>query len=285
MSRTARPAARRAPGRALGVRGLAAAGAVVVLGAGLSACASPGDDEDPEHRSFPLTGRTLTVDSDDSALEIVASDGREAGTVGVTRWFDGSVVLGGDPEVTWAMRDGRLVLRVRCSGVVADCAARHRVEVPRGVAVRVEDGDGSVRASGFRTALDIRTGDGSVRVSGSSGPLRVRTGDGSVRITDTSGPVRLHTGDGSVRADLSSRRVYARTSDGSVGLELRAVPDLVEARTGDGPVTISVPRDTYRVTTKTGDGRVDVSVPRSDTSGHVVSAHTGDGKVTVRTAN
>lgn len=279
MSRTARPVHRTA------VRAAAVAGAVVVLVAGVGACASPGDDEDPERRSFALSGPTLTVDSDDSALEIVAVDGREAGTVGVTRWFEGSVMLGGDPEVTWTMRGDRLVLRVKCSGVVADCAARHRVEVPRGVAVRVEDGDGSVRASGFREALDIRTGDGSVRVSGSSGPLRVRTGDGSVRITDTSGPVRLHTGDGSVHADVSSREVSARTNDGSVSLELGTVPDLVEAHTGDGSVTIAVPRETYRVTTETGDGAVDVSVPRSDTSRHVVSAHTGDGKVTVRTAN
>ncbi|MEV6959508.1 DUF4097 family beta strand repeat-containing protein [Streptomyces sp. NPDC051207] len=293
MSRTAR--------RTASVR--AVAGAVVVLVAGVSACAAAGDDKDPERRSFALSGRTLTVDSDDSALEIVAADGHKEGAVEVTRWFDGSVALGEDPEVTWEMKGDRLVLRVHCTGMVADCEARHRIEVPRGVAVKVEDGDGSVRASGFREALDIRTGDGAVRVSdssgplrvrtgdgsvsvnGSSGPLRVRTGDGSVRVTDTSGPVRVHTGDGSVSADVSSRKVSARTTDGSVHLELGAVPDLVEARTGDGSVTIAVPRETYRVTTRTGDGSVNVSVPRSDTSAHVVSAHTGDGKVTVRTAN
>jgi hypothetical protein len=281
MSRTARHTAR----RTASVRAAAVTGAVVVLVAGVSACATAGDDKDPEHRSFALSGRTLTVDSDDSALEIVAADEHQEGAVDVTRWFDGSVAFGKEPEVTWTMKGDRLVLRVKCTGMVADCEARHRIEVPRGVAVKVEDGDGSVRASGFREALDIRTGDGSVHVSGSSGPLRVRTGDGSVRIRDTSGPVRLHTGDGSVSADVSSRKVSAHTRDGSVRLELAAVPDLVEARTGDGSVTIAVPRETYRVTTRTGDGSVDVSVPRSDTSAHVVSAHTGDGKVTVRTAN
>ncbi|MBB6419352.1 hypothetical protein ACIBQ5_02870 [Streptomyces massasporeus] len=50
-------------------------------------------------------------------------------------------------------------------------------------------------------------------------------------------------------------------------------------------MTIAVPRSAYRVTTETGDGGVDVSVPRDETSPHVVSAHTVDGKVTVRTAN
>ncbi|MGI5454438.1 DUF4097 family beta strand repeat-containing protein [Streptomyces sp. CA-249302] len=245
-----------------------AAGVVVVLAGSVSACgASAGDDKDPDHRTFALEGRTLTVDSDDSALEIVAADGNAAGKVEVTRWFQGSVALGKDPKVSWTMKDDRLTLRMKCSGVVADCSAKHRIEVPRGVQVKVEDGDGSVRARGFEDALSIRTG------------------DGSVHVTDSSGPLTLKTGDGSVHADVSSRRVRAESGDGSVDLELGAVPDLVDSRSHDGSVTIALPKATYRVTTETGDGSVDVSVPRSDSSSHVVSARTGDGKVTLRTAN
>ncbi|MFJ1971032.1 DUF4097 family beta strand repeat-containing protein [Streptomyces sp. NPDC087903] len=254
--------------RTVPVRVAAVAGAVGVLLAGATACgASAGDDKHPDHRAFALHGRTLTVDSDDSALEIVAADSNKAGTVAVTRWWQGSVALGKQPRVTWSMKDDRLVLRLKCSGVVADCSARHRIEVPAGVAVKVEDGDGSVRARGFEEALSIRTG------------------DGSVQVTDSTGPLELRTGDGSVRADVSSRRVSTVTGDGSVHLELGAVPDLVESHSGDGSVTIAVPRATYRVSTETGDGGVDVSVPRDDSSSHVVSARTGDGKVTVRTAN
>lgn len=255
--------------RTVPARAVAVAGAVAVLFAGVAACgASAGDDKDPEHRSFALAGRTLTVDSDDSALEIVAAEGHRAGTVEVTRWFQGSVTVGAEPEVTWSMKDDRLVLREKCSGMIADCSTRHRIEVPRGVTVKVEDGDGNVRARGFRDALSIRTGDGSVHVTDSSGPLDLETGDGSVRVSD-----------------VSSRRVRAKTGDGSVRLELGTVPDLVETRSGDGSVTIELPRATYDVTTETGDGAVDVSVPRDDTSRHEVAARTGDGKVTVRTAN
>jgi hypothetical protein len=267
-------------------RTAAASGAVVVLVAGLSACgASAGDDKEPDRRSFALQGRTLTVDSDDSALEIVAADGDPAGRIEVTRWFQGSVVLGEDPDVTWTMRDDRLVLRLKCSGFVADCSARHRIEVPRGIAVNVQDGDGSVRARGFSDPLNIRTGDGSVRVTDTTGPLEVRTGDGSIRVSDATGPLRMRTGDGSIRADVASRDVSTHTGDGSVRLELGAVPDRVDSRSGDGSVAIALPRATYRVTTETGDGGVDVSVPRDASSAHVVSARTGDGKVTVRTAN
>lgn len=254
--------------RSVSVRAAAVAGAVGVLLAGATACgASAGDDKHPDHRAFALHGRTLTVDSDDSALEIVAAGSHKAGTVAVTRWWQGSVTLGKEPRVTWSMKDDRLVLRVKCSGVIADCSARHRIEVPAGVAVKVEDGDGSVRASGFTQ------------------PLSIRTGDGSVRVSDSTGPLELRTGDGSVRADVSSRRVRTFTQDGSVHLQLGAVPDLVESHSGDGSVTVALPRATYRVSTETGDGGVDVSVPRDDSSAHVVSARTGDGKVTVRTAN
>jgi hypothetical protein len=248
---------------------LAVAGAVVALVATAAGCgASAGDDRHPEHRAFALHGRTLTVDSDDSALELVVAESAEADKVEVTRWFQGHVVVGGDPRVTWAMKDDRLTLRMKCSGVVADCSARHRIVVPRGVAVKVVDGDGSVRAEGFKEALGIRTSDGSVRVTNSSGALDLRTADGSIHALG-----------------IGSRRVRAQSSDGSVQLELGVVPDLVEARSQDGSLTIGLPHDTYRVTAESGDGSVRVSVPRDPASSHVVSAHANDGSITVRTAN
>jgi hypothetical protein len=253
--------------RPVTARAFAAAGVVAVLVAGLSACSSAEEDKDPDHRSFAFQGSTLTIDADDSALEIVAADQHASGEVEVTRWFTGSVVAGSDPEVTWSMDGDRLKLRTHCSGVIADCATKHRVEVPRGIAVTVKTDDGSVRARGFRDALDIRTADGSVRVS------------------DSTGPLALHSDDGSLRAEVSSRRVDASTKDGSVRLELGAVPDRVETRSDDGSVTVELPRATYKVSADSDDGSVDVSVPRDDASSHVVTARTQDGKVTVRTAN
>jgi hypothetical protein len=268
MGRTASSQSRQRRGsRGDAVRRTAVAVGLLVLAVtGLAGCASPDDDSEPERRSFALDGRTLTVDSDDSALEIVAVDGAQDGRIEVTRWFDGKVVIGDEPEVTWSMTGDRLKLRLHCSGFIADCEARHRIEVPRGIAVKVEDKDGSVRASGFRDALTISTGDGSVRVS------------------DSSGPLDLHTGDGSIRAQVDARQVRARTGDGSVHLELGAIPDLVETRSGDGSVTVELPDATYRVTAQSGDGSIQVDVPRDDSSDHVVSAHTGDGRIRVRAA-
>ncbi|MFE0330877.1 DUF4097 family beta strand repeat-containing protein [Streptomyces sp. NPDC058960] len=246
-------------------RVVAVAGIAAVLIGTVAACGNDArDDPHPDHAAFALHGRTLTVDSDDSALEIVSAD---VDKVQVTRWFRGTVVVGGDPRVTWAMKGDRLVLRLKCSGIVADCSARHRIEVPRGVAVTVEDGDGSVRAEGFATALDIRTRDGSVRVSDSTGPLALASDDGSVRATG-----------------VRSRRVRATTNDGSVSLEFRDVPDRVESSSHDGSVAIALPHSTYRVSTHSADGSVHVSVPTESKSSHLIDARTRDGSVSVRAA-
>lgn len=249
-------------------RPLALAGAAAVLVAGLSACSSSAAADDaPDRRSFELPGTTLTVDSDESDLEIVAVDGRPSDRIEVTRWFRGKVVMGSDAKITWSMDGDRLVLRQKCSGLIVDCDARHRVEVPRGVTVKVQERDGSVRAKGFRDALSIRTT------------------DGSVHVTDSTGPLELRTGDGSLRAEVSSRTVRTHSGDGSTHLELGVVPDLVESRSDDGSLTIELPRAAYRVDTRTGDGGENVSVPRDDSSSHRVTARTGDGNLTVRTAN
>lgn len=265
--------------RAVAVGGVVAS--VVLLAAGCADGAA--DDKNPDHKSFAVKGKTLTVDSNDSALELVAADVDE---VRVTRWFSGKVVVGGDPKVTWKVDGDRLVLRVKCSGVIADCSAKHRIEVPTGIAVTVKDGDGSVTARGFREAVDVRTRDGSVSVRNSSGPLTLQSGDGSVRVEDASGPLTLRTRDGSIHAGgIDARRVRASSGDGSIRLELGVVPDLVESETRDGSISIVLPDETpYRVSAETGDGSVHVSVPRADDSPHVVSARTHDGKISVEGA-
>ncbi|MFI7007242.1 DUF4097 family beta strand repeat-containing protein [Streptomyces sp. NPDC050145] len=250
-------------------RVLAVTAATAALAAGVTACgADARDDTRPEHRSFALQGRTLTVDSDDSALELVPADGDE---VKVTRWFEGSTVIGSDPRTTWRWdkSEDRLTLRLDCSGFIADCSARHRLEVPRDVKVVVRDDDGSVRATGFRHGLDITAQDGSVRITDSAGPLRVRTDDGSVKATG-----------------IDARTVSVRTQDGSADLDLRTVPDRVDAVSDDGSVDVALPGSAaYKVSSHSDDGSVRVSVPRDADSAHRVTVRTQDGKVTLRTAN
>ncbi|MGV4988009.1 DUF4097 family beta strand repeat-containing protein [Streptomyces sp. NPDC001709] len=254
--------------RSVAVRTAAMAVVTGVLVAGVSACgASADDDKHPDHRSFALHGRTLTVDSDDAALDVVAAKGTKAGTVQVTRWFKGRVVVGGSPRVSWSFQHDRLVLRMHCSGFIADCSARYRIEVPQGVGVSVDDGNGGVQARGF------------------ADPLGIRTSNGSVRVTDSTGPLDLHSDNGPIRADVSAPRVRAETSNGPVDLTLGRVPDHVDVTSDNGPVTVALPHAAYHVTAESDNGGVSVSVPRDDKSPHAVSADSANGKVTVRTAN
>ncbi|GHH84373.1 lipoprotein [Streptomyces sulfonofaciens] len=242
--------------------------AVVSLAGGCGA----GDDNDPDHRAFTLHGTALTIDTDNSALDVVPVKGKQ---VRVTRWFKGRIVLGGDPKVSWAWRDDRLTLRVRCSGVVAVCSAKHRVEVPRDAAVSILNQDGRVTAHGFHTAL------------------KIRNDDGSVQVDDCSGPLDLQSSDGRVRADgITAHRVRATTGNGSIRLGLTRVPDQVTTRSDNGSTTLTLPRTGpdgstvgYQVSASTDNGGVDISVPRDDHSPHRISAHTKNGKVTVRSAN
>ncbi|WP_199548711.1 DUF4097 family beta strand repeat-containing protein [Streptomyces sp. N35] len=236
----------------------ALAGALVIVG-----CSDVSKDKDPETRDFALQGRELTIDSDDSALDVVVAD---VDDVRVTRWFDGNAVIG-DADVSWRMVDGkRLELRVKCEGVITACDASHRIEVPRKVAVTVENQDGRVNATGFDTALKIKSKDGRIMVKDAAGPLDLDSEDGSLEAVG-----------------VSSRDIRAHARDGRVRLALTEVPDRIDVHSKDGSVEIGLPKAAYKVRAEAQDGSVEVDVPRDASSPHVVSAVSQDGRIRVHT--
>lgn len=249
--------------RTLLASGGAVAAALVVTGCG----GANVDDAPVEHKSFAFSGKTLTIDADNSELKLVPADVKQ---VEVTRQYDGWVLVGDGPEASWKLEDDRLTLRVKCSGIAADCDSRHEVKVPRGVAVTVEDDNGSVNASGFTT------------------PLKIRSDNGSVTVSDSSGALDLGSSNGSVTAkNVTSKSVDADSDNGEVRLSLAAVPDRVDARSDNGSVVIDLPNTPtpYKVTTKSDNGDTKVDVPQKDSSRHTVKAVSDNGEVTVRTAN
>jgi hypothetical protein len=245
---------------------LAAAGAAFVT-LTVGGCGADPSDAQPQKRSFALQGKTLTVDADDAVVELVPGDGRN---VEVTRRVDGWVVLGSGPRTTWTMSDGTLRLGLKCTALVSDCRAEHQITVPRGVAVQVKGDNGSVIASGFRTALKLSSGNGIVKVTDCSGPLDLRSDNGSIDATR-----------------ISATSVTADADNGSVRLGLNAVPDLVNATSGNGRILIDLPgSDTsYAVSASAENGLLDVDVPNDDNSTHVLKARSDNGEVLVRTTN
>ncbi|MGW8798371.1 DUF4097 family beta strand repeat-containing protein [Streptomyces sp. NPDC055775] len=246
---------------------VASVGAVVVV-LGLSGCGSADVDDAPvEHKSFAFGGKSLTIDSGNTAVELVPAD---VDKVEVTRRVDGWVVLGNGPDPRWAMRGGKLTLRVKCTAVVSNCEALHQVKVPRGVAVTVNGDNGSVVASGFDTPLTLRSDNGKVTVRDSSAPLKLESDNGGV-----------------VTERISSTSVSAQSDNGEIRLGFTAVPDRVDTVSDNGRVTIELPKGSqaYAVTAVAGNGDISVRVPRSDSSPHVVKARSDNGEITVRSAN
>jgi hypothetical protein len=254
--------------RATHTRAFLLSSGVAVAALVLSGCGSADAEEaTAESRAFPFSGKALTIDSGNSSLELVSADVKD---VQVTRQVDGWVFAGNGPEAVWKLADGKLTLRLKCDALVSDCESRHTVKIPRGVAVTVDDDNGSVTASGFDAALKIRADNGDVTVRDSSGPLDLNSDNGKI-LTER----------------VTAKTVSARADNGSVRLLVAAVPDLVDAFSDNGKIVIELPRAgaPYAVTATSDNGGVDLDVPTDKSSTHVVKARSDNGKVTVRSAN
>ncbi|MGQ4485629.1 DUF4097 family beta strand repeat-containing protein [Streptomyces sp. SAS_281] len=247
---------------------LVAVGGTVLLVAALTGCGSADVDDAPaEHKSFAFKGEALTIDADDSVVEVVPADVDE---IQVTRRVDGWVLLGSGPDPVWKLEGDTLTLHVKCKALISNCGARHEVKVPRGIALTVDADNGKVTASKFTT------------------PLKLHSDNGAVVVRDVSGPLELKSDNGSVRGErISARSVVARADNGSVNLDLNRVPDLVDADSANGRIAIDLPAGatSYAVSASADNGHVDVKVPRSDSSRHVVKAHSDNGGVAVRHAS
>ncbi|MFJ4867483.1 DUF4097 family beta strand repeat-containing protein [Streptomyces sp. NPDC088757] len=219
-----------------------------------------------ERKSFAFGGDALVVDSDDSRLVITPAD---VDDVRVERQVDGWVFMGSGPEASWKLVDRRLTLRVQCDAVASNCAAVHRIQVPRKVAVTVENDNGDVTAEGFATPLKVRTDNGDVRVRKAGAALDLGSTNGRV----------------TVDAGTTSTDLTVRTDNGDVRLALGAVPRNVDVATDNGGITVEVPEAEYAVAGSSGNGDVRVAVPRNDGSGHGVRVRSENGDVVVRTVN
>lgn len=130
-----------------------------------------------------------------------------------------------------------------------------RIEVPRGVAVKVRNAVGNLDAEGIVGDQTFDTSSGEIRAREGRGRLVADTGSGGVTIADHRGDVSADTGSGDVRIERTEGSlVTADTGSGRV--ELVAVRGSIDADTGSGDI---VGRDLVagaRVHADTGSGSV-----------------------------
>ncbi|MEU8886321.1 DUF4097 family beta strand repeat-containing protein [Streptomyces sp. NPDC048442] len=248
-------------------RTLLAVGGAVLVALAATGCGSTDTSDAPvEKKNFAFSGKALTIKSDNSALELVPADVKE---IQVERQVDGWVFLGNGPDPVWKIDGDTLTLKVNCSGIAANCEARHSVKVPRDIALTVDNDNGRVQATGFDT------------------DLRVKTDNGEVHLKDMSGSkLDLESDNGEIEGEgISAKSVHAKTDNGQVKLNFSAVPNLVDGNSSNGAIHLGLPKSTYRVDTSSDNGKITVDVPKADSSTHVVKARTNNGEITLQSVN
>jgi len=134
-----------------------------------------------------------------------------------------------------------LIGRLRDSGFSffhRDARIDLTVTVPKGMALELEDGSGSLAVENIAGAVRIDDGSGSITVRGVEGNLEIEDGSGEIDVLDVLGDVSVEDGSGGI----SLRRVGGNVtiSDGSGGIEIDDVKkDVRLIHAGSGGVDIS----------------------------------------------
>lgn len=132
------------------------------------------------------------------------------------------------------------------------------VTVPEHATLQIANADGSIRASGLRSALKASTADGSIHLSDLRGDVDVATSDGSITASDMQGgTLTMQTSDGRIRLDrIVADRLHVASSDGSIEARAVRIGD-GELRTAGGSVRIGfAPDSDATVNLRTTDGRI-----------------------------
>lgn len=220
----------------------------------LVGCGSSLDEAAPEKRTFQLDGTTLSITTDNGAVELETGDVEE---VEVTRWFGGDADQG-----TWALEGNTLIFDSGC-GLLRTCDARYLVVVPEDVTVDIEGENSPVTARNLSRPLSIRTQNGEVTVIGSTGDLDLHTDNAAQHIS------------ASAAATLTSR-----TANGDVDITLDEPPTDLTASADNGRIDITVPGDVaYDVEIETDNGHIDNGLDIDPGSPHRIRVETDNGDV------
>ncbi|GII89937.1 hypothetical protein Ssi02_01680 [Sinosporangium siamense] len=143
--------------------------------------------------------------------------------------------------------DKKLTLRYTCErAIVSDCGVHYKVEVPRGLNIRVDNGVGTVTLRNL------------------SGEFTVVSGTGDIE-----------------GAGITSKRADAESGTGRVDLAFAGAPDEVTIKTGVGDASLRVPDSGYNVEGDSGLGEVTVQIKDDPASPRRLEVTAGTGEVEV----
>jgi len=162
----------------------------------------------------------------------------------------------------------RYLVSSSCKGGPAShfCEVDYRIEVPEGLAVRVDADDADVTVRDLRGRVDVRTSNRVVRADSLSGEVSLESSNDDV-LASGMGP-------GAVRIVTSNARVEAAFSE---------PPERVEIETSNDDVDVVVPDtvDFYAVDLETSNGTPRAEIRTDPTSDRVLAVRTSNGDVRV----
>ena len=133
----------------------------------------------------------------------------------------------------------RLVARVKQPMLSWGSGGRIDIEVvaPPTVALRIDDGSGSIDVAGFVADVSIDDGSGSIDVH-SVGNLEIDDGSGSIEVSGASGDVYVNDGSGGLTIENVSGSVTIDDGSGSIRVK-DVAQDLIIVDSGSGSVSFS----------------------------------------------
>jgi Putative adhesin len=174
------------------------------------------------------------------------------------------------------------------------------VRMPKDGDLRIETGDGTIKASDLAGTIDLRSGDGSLTVSSLRGDLRLHTGDGSVEGSDLDGKCDAFSGDGRIRLTGRFDVLRAKSGDGRIEVGVLHGSRLDSSwniGSGDGGIDVALPADLpVDIDASTGDGHISSDIPitvegvmskshlrgKMNGGGQTLTIHTGDGTIRLK---
>ncbi|WP_204043302.1 DUF4097 family beta strand repeat-containing protein [Acrocarpospora phusangensis] len=187
---------------------------------------------------YDITDKVTVLTVDTGSGDVVVSESDRSG-IKVTETLH---YRGDKPTDGHQVSGNTLELAYDCS----DCAVDYRVEVPRGLNVKVDTGSGTITLRALTGPIDVSTGSGDIEAS-----------------------------------DLSGRTAVADTGSGDVELRFDSAPDQTQVSTGSGEGVVYVPNGAYNVTLETGSGNRTVEVAQDPAAAKKIHIKTGSGDVKV----
>jgi hypothetical protein len=251
--------------------------------AGLTEVAFAGQGTYPVRLSTRVTGRVVSVSSDQANLRVrpAQTPGNWLRLTGTARYSLARSV------VSWQTNRTGVTLHDRCRfAATGVCSFDYNVTVPQSLPVVISNGSGDVTLSGITRSVTTDVGSGNVGVLDLSGVIDLEAGSGDLSGTGLTGPrAKLMDHSGNITfSGLTSPYVTASNDSGDVTLIFTSVPHYVKISDQSGNVTLVLPPGgaaRYNLKEGTQSGNNSVNLPTSGSSPRKIIVQVASGDITI----